>query len=66
MVEQRTPGVSPFPTRHCECVLGLLDGKRLGWPLFRGKELDALPASHMVRTLGAHSCPKPCMCGVRM
>ena len=32
---------------------GLLEDRRAGWPLFRGKELKALPDTHTVRTLGA-------------
>jgi len=32
---------------------GLLEDRRAGWPLFRGKELKALSETHTVRTLGA-------------
>ena len=33
---------------------GLLEDRRAGWPLFRGKELKELPSTHTVRTLGVH------------
>ena len=36
----------------CSCA-GLLEGRRAGWPLFRGKELEALSSTHTVRILGA-------------
>lgn len=40
------------------CALGLLEGKRLGWPAFKGKELDALKDTHTIKTLGELGCRK--------
>lgn len=40
------------------CALGLLEGKRLGWPAFKGKELDDLKDTHTIKTLGELGCRK--------